>query len=179
MTKRHKVFVSYHHDNDQKSREKFEELCVHKYDIMVSWSVEDGDIDPRLPTDTIRRKIRDDFLRDATVTVVLIGTDTWKRKHVDWEISSSIRNTRLNPRAGLVGILLPSYWEKHGCIEKHTIPPRLWDNVECEYATLHRWTTDATKIQNWIHDAFERRSTHYPDNSRQTFARNRFGTGWV
>ena len=54
----------------------------------------DGDIDDSLATDTIRQRIRDNFIRDATVTVVLIGPCTWQRKYVDWEIGSSLRATR-------------------------------------------------------------------------------------
>lgn len=104
VTKKHNVFVSYHHDNDQYYRNEFEKLFVNHYDIMVSKSVQIGDIDSNLNTETIRQKIRDEYLRDSTVTVVLIGTQTWQRKHVDWEIASSIRDTKLNPRSGLLGI---------------------------------------------------------------------------
>ena len=98
---RHKVFVSYHHANDQDYRDQFEKLFVDIHDIMVPKSVQIGDIDSNLKKDTVRQKIRDEYLRDSTVTVVLIGTETWKRKHVDWEIGSSIRSTEYNPRSGL------------------------------------------------------------------------------
>ena len=97
MQPRHKVFVSYHHDNDQAYRNAFENLFANTYDIMVSKSVQIGDIDPNLKVETIRQKVRDEYLRDSTVTVVLIGSATWQRKHVDWEIGSSIRHTQLNP----------------------------------------------------------------------------------
>ena len=60
-------------------------------------------------TETIRQQIRDNFIRDATVTVVLIGPCTWQRKHVDWEIGSSLRKTKRNSRCGLLGILLPNH----------------------------------------------------------------------
>jgi hypothetical protein len=78
-------------------------LNVH--DVMVSKSVQVGDIDPNLKTDTLRQKIRDEYLHDSTVTVVLIGSETWKRKHVDWEIAASIRHTQYNPRSCLIGSL--------------------------------------------------------------------------
>ena len=94
---RHKVFVSYHHANDQNYRDFFERLFTDVHDIMISKSVQIGEIDPDLKTDTVRQKIRDNYLRDSTVTVVLIGEETWKRKHVDWEIGSSIRSTQNNP----------------------------------------------------------------------------------
>ena len=79
-------------------------------DDIVDKSVEDGDIDDdNLATETIRQKIRDDFIADATVTVVLIGPCSWQRKHVDWEIGSSLRDTKKNSRCGLLGILLPNH----------------------------------------------------------------------
>ena len=108
-TQRHKVFVSYHHANDQYYRNEFEKLFVDIHDVMVSKSVQIGDIDPGLSDDRIRQKIRDEYLRDSTVTVVLIGEQTWQRKHVDWEIGSSIRQTEYSSRSGLLGIILPSY----------------------------------------------------------------------
>ena len=80
---RHKVFVSYHHANDQYYKNLFDNLFSNIYDIMVSKSVQIGDIDSNLSTERIRQKIRDEYLRDSTVTVVLIGSETWKRKHVD------------------------------------------------------------------------------------------------
>ena len=54
----------------------FEELFSRNYDIMVSKSVQIGEINPYLKTETIRQKIRDEYLRDTSVTVVLIGTET-------------------------------------------------------------------------------------------------------
>jgi len=82
MTIRHKVFVSYHHENDERYKIIFEKMFG---DVYISKSVEIGDIDPNLKTETIRQKIRDEFLRDSSVTVVLVGKETWKRKHIDWE----------------------------------------------------------------------------------------------
>ena len=109
MTKRHKVFISYHHDNDQEYRNEFERICSSQFDIMISKSVQDGDISSYSSADNTHRIIRDEYLRDSTVTIVLIGNDTWQRKHVDWEISSSLRHTMFNPRSGLIGIILPSF----------------------------------------------------------------------
>lgn len=166
MTKRHKVFVSYHHANDQYYRDLFEELFADIYEIMISKSVQIGDIDENLSTDTIRQKIRDEYLQDSTVTVVLIGTETWKRKHVDWEIGSSIRHTEYNHRSGLLGILLPSYrcdygnlWETEfaengGLYNPHNIPPRLYDNIQCGFAKIYNWSDDPKEVQDWIHEAF-------------------------
>lgn len=178
--KRHKVFVSYHHSiADQPYREKFEYLFASRHDVMISKSVQIGDIDPDLPAETIRQKIRDEYLRDSTVTVVLIGADTWKRKHVDWEIGSSIRDTQYNPRSGLLGIILPSYSRADmSKYSRYTIPPRLYDNIECGFAKIYNWNEDPSSVKTWIHEAFERRNTVTPDNSYPSFVNNRSGERW-
>lgn len=178
-TKVHKVFISYHHANDQKYRNDFEKLFHDNHQILISKSVQMGDIDPNLKTETIRQKIRDEYLRDSTVTVVLIGSETWKRKHVDWEISSSLRHSESNPRSGLIGILLPthpSYGQK--TYDSHTIPPRLYDNHENKFAQIYDWDLNPTYVQNWIHKAFDRRFEINPDNSRDLYKNNRNGDKW-
>lgn len=176
MTERHKVFVSYHDANDRESRKKFEEMCE---DVIVSQSVDIDDIDPDLKTETIRQKIRDEYLRDSTVTVVLIGKQTWQRKHVDWEIGSSIRQTEYNTRSGLLGIILPTYTRPEpGKYYIHTVPPRLYDNVERKYAEVYDWSDDPDQIQEWIHEAFLRKDKIEPDSSRPLFGKNHTGSEW-
>lgn len=179
LPQRHKVFVSYHHANDQLYRNHFETLFARIYDIMVSQSVQIGDISPNISTETVRQKIRDEYLRDSTVTVVLVGSQTWQRKHVDWEIGSSIRNTQLNPRSGLLGIILPTYPRINITkYDPYTIPPRLHYNIECGFARIYNWSDDPAVVQSWIHEAFERRKKVDPDNSYPSFVNNRSGDRW-
>ena len=178
---RHRVFVSYYHREDQCYRNQFEGLFSDIHDIMISESVEIGDIDPNLNTETIRQKIRDEYLRDSTVTVVLVGAHTWQRKFVDWEIGSSIRQTQYSSRSGLLGILLPTYpGYLFNNYDPHTIPPRLYDNITCGFATIHKWNDDPHTVQSWIHDAFQRRQSTeiLPDNSCDSFKNNRSGERW-
>ena len=182
MNNRHRVFVSYYHAEDQGYRERFEGLFSDIYDIIVSESVEIGDIDPNLKTETIRQKIRDEYLRDSTVTVVLVSARTWQRKYVDWEIGSSIRKTKNNTRSGLLGILLPTYPSPPGKPNNyyiHTIPPRLYDNIKCGFTTIHNWSEDPYEVQRWINNAFKRRNENPPPcNSRDPFKNNRSGERW-
>lgn len=181
-TKRHKVFVSFHHE-DESYKHYF---CRMLGNDIVDKSVEDGDIDTRLKTDTIRQYIRDDFIADASVTVVLVGQCTWQRKHVDWEIGSSLRDTKNNSRCGIVGILLPSHFDfGHETYRKTLVPPRLADNCgrNPAFGSIYDWPKpwNTNSIRQWIHSAFERRTRVLPDNSRQQFARNRTGpcnAGW-
>jgi len=168
--------AAYHHANDQGYRIEFERWCK---DVMDSRSVEEGDIDPNLNTETVRQRIREEYLRDSSVTVVLVGRQTWQRKHVDWEISSSIRHTENNPRSGLLGILLPNYpGFVEGTYNPHTIPPRLADNVKCGFASIHLWDQTPEAIQNWIHEAYLRKDRVNPDNSRVLFGKNHTGDRW-
>ena len=179
---RHNVFISYHHANDQYYKNEFEKLFSNYYDILVTKSVQIGDINPSLPTERIRQKIRDEYLRDSTVTVVLIGADTWKRKHVDWEIGSSLRQTQYNSRSGLIGVLLPDYHSyynvEYGKFNHNSIPPRLSDNLKNNYAKIYDWSNNPSDVQQWIHDAFERRNKLNPDNSFPSFINNRSGQYW-
>ena len=183
VTQRHKVFVSFHHE-DEYYKDVF---CRAMGSDIVDKSVEDGDIDTYLQTDTIRGKIRDEFIADATVTVVLAGRCTWQRKHVDWEIGSSLRDTKKNSRCGLLGILLPTHPD-HGRrpYRPRFLPPRLADNCGTvnAFAAVHDWPVhwNTATIRGWIHAAFERRRTVIPNNARRQFGRNRSGPcngGWT
>lgn len=176
---RHKVFVSYHHANDQAYKNQFENLFTNIHDIMVSKSVQIGEIDPNLQTETIRQKIRDEYLSDSTVTVVLVGSQTWQRKHVDWEIASSIRETKNSSRSGLIGIILPTYPRNAQTkYNPYTIPPRLHDNIECGFAKIYDWSNVPTTVQDWIHEAFKRRNKVNPNNTFLSFVNNRSGERW-
>jgi len=180
MSSRHRVFISYHHANDENYKNIFELRFGNSADVIVRGSVQIGDINPDANTEYIRQRVRDDYLRNSSVTVVLVGTETWQRKHVDWEIYSSLRDTSANPRSGLIGILLPSYssTQRPGGYNKYTIPPRLADNIECGFAQLYAWSNDADTVAGWIHDAYLRKSRVQPNNARPMFGKNRTGERW-
>jgi hypothetical protein len=183
---RHRVFISYHdgrknpaEGGDYSFRVIFEQVFGVATEVLVSGAVRDGDIDLSISTETTRQRIRDGYLRNTSVTVVLVGARTWQRKHVDWEIGSSIRDTEFNRRSGLLGILLPSYPGFPDRYNPYTIPPRLHDNIECRFAALHPWTMDHNTMKQWIHEAYLRRTEILPDNSRPQFANNRTGERWA
>lgn len=184
-TPRHNVFISYHHEQDQEYKDWFVRMMG---DNIIDRSVDTGDIvGNNLPTDETRRQIRDDYIAAATVTIVLIGRCTWKRKHVDWEIASSLSDTRHNSRCGLLGIQLPTH-PNHGetNYDSKLIPPRLADNTSGDdrFACIYDLpeNVNPSSIREWIHRAFlRRRETPYPNNSRPQFGRNRRGRcldGW-
>lgn len=136
---KHKVFISYHHENDQWAKDELlsffnndeyihdeslsdEEICK----IFIDKSVHDDDIDDELSDEEIRKKIRDEYLRDSTVTILLVGTETKNRKHIDWELYSSMYDGKINKKSGILVIQLPStnpqyFTAAHGDEEKNSI----------------------------------------------------------
>jgi len=105
----HKVFTSYHHEKDQFYKEELLRLNNNYGNpIFMDKSVDTGDISEKLPDTEIREKIRDDYLRDSTVTILLLGTETKYRKHIDWELYSSMYNGKENKRSGILVINLPT-----------------------------------------------------------------------
>jgi len=123
---KHKVFISYHHANDQWYKEEL--LRINKiHNIFIDGSVDTGDIDDTLPNESIRQIIRDSYLSDSTVTILLVGTETKNRKHIDWELKSSMINGSVNKKSGMLIINLPSTGCTHYTAthkkEKETIYP--------------------------------------------------------
>lgn len=104
---KNKVFICYHHANDQYYKEMLNELN-RQNDIFIDRSVNTGDIDDSLESHRIREIIRDKYLRDSTVTILLAGTETKKRKHVDWELYSSMINGKVNRKSGILVVNLPT-----------------------------------------------------------------------
>ena len=99
-----------------------------------------GDISDAVDDQTIRETIRDEYLRDSTVTIVLVGTETSTRKHVDWEIYSSMFDGRVNKKSGILVINLPTIdngnvWAALGGEEKSIVYP--------DFNRWERWSTKA------------------------------------
>lgn len=104
---KHRVFISYHHENDQAWKDELVKWAESN-DVFTDWSVDTGDISDDLTDQQIREKIRDEYLRDSSVTILLVGTETKNRKHVDWEIYSSMYDGIVNKKSGIIVINLPT-----------------------------------------------------------------------
>ena len=107
MEEKHRCFISYYHFDDQWYKETLVRWAKAN-DIFIDGSVDTGDIDDdNLTDEQIREIIRDEYLADTTVTIVLVGPNTKKRKHVDWEIYSSMFDGKKNKKSGIIVIMLP------------------------------------------------------------------------
>ena len=182
-----KVFISYYHEDDQQYKDRLVQALDSK---AIDKSVSPGDVhDENLPLDEIRRRIRDDHIADATVTIVLIGPCTWQRKHVDWEISASLIRRRSNPRCGMLGLLLPTHPDFRKRPEDRNprlIPQRLALNIDGNdpFTVIYAWPKNglSKKVLPKIREAFLRRNqSPWPDDSLSLFTDNRRGDcsrGW-
>src|SRR5689334_16431755 len=98
---RPRIFVSYHHGSDQWFYNEFSRLFHDNYETVYDNSLERSVNSENV--DYTRWRIRDDYIRGTSCTVVMCGAETWKRKYVDWEIKAT-----LDMRHALIGINLPS-----------------------------------------------------------------------
>ena len=140
----HRVFISYHHANDQWYKNELVRWGVAN-EIFEDWSVDTGEISDDLTDEEIREIIRDEYLRSSSVTIVLVGTETQYRKHVDWEVYSSMHNGKKNKKSGIIVILLPSvksdYYTCGFNNEKSAIYPdqNSWINITERYEYERRY----------------------------------------
>lgn len=170
---KHRVFISYYHRDDQRYKNGLinwnnEKKCFDDE------SVEIGDINDSYMTDeSIYSQIRDNYIRDATVTIVLLGLNTKHRKHVDREIGSSLRKTNYNSRCGLLIITLPEFEKYYGMqITQENAGARIAANYRNEYAEIISWNNIHLNLSQAIHKAFLKRSLKLPDNSMPYRRRN-------
>ena len=184
---KHRVFISFHHKNDSYYKEQFEKDFK---DLFINESVKDGEYDEDLSDTYIKRLIREEKISKSTVVVVLIGSETYKRKHVDWEIYAGLTE-KVGGRSGLIGIILPTYYNNiDNCLyslsggeyNEDTIPKRLLDNVKTDFAEIYTWDYIYQQhlvggeyyIKDCIESAFNRKNdTKYKiDLSRAQMQRN-------
>src|SRR5262249_51578171 len=108
---RRKCFISYHHA-DQAEVDKFIRSFDHAHDAFIARGLGkemEKDIIDSNDTDYVMSRIRALYVRDSSVTLVMIGRCTWARRYVDWEIQASLRQSEQTLPNGLLGIKLPSY----------------------------------------------------------------------
>ena len=171
MAVKHRCFVSYHKVNSAAVKSFVEEFA----DVFTAKTVGVTDEDDFInseDTEYVMRRIREKYLSNTTVTIVLIGECTKARKYVDWEIASSLRNDPVNGRSGLLGINMKSVGSRG------LAPRRLLDNYDSEdkggaYALYQTYPSTAQALRNAIQTAFDRRETHSPKTTRALFKNNR------
>ncbi len=173
---RHKCFISFHQLDEDEVR-GFIETFDEQRDVFIARALGASGMDDEIinsdDTDYVMSRIRELYLRDSSVTIVLIGKCTWARRYVDWEIQASLRHGETVTPNGLLGIKLPSY-------RKSGYPDRLNKNLKQEeqedcYARVIEYPTRKDTLANQIADAFQARTNRVGliDNPRDRFKNNR------
>lgn len=162
-TKR-KVFISYHHRGDQRWFNEFTKLFAERYEIFY-----DNSLDGRIRSDDaeyVNRTIREEHIVGSSITIILCGAETWKRKYVDWEIHSTLHH-----KHALLAIALPTATQEQG---KIIVPGRLHDNIQSGYAHwLGSWVTDPQVLQTSIESAIQKSEDKTKiRNEREKMGRN-------
>lgn len=160
-----RVFVSYHHQLDQGYYDRFAQLFAGAFDIFTDNSIArkiDSD-----DSDYQQRVIREQHITGSSITIVLCGAETWKRRWVDWEIHMT-----LNKEHALLGIVLPTATTNP--LGEIIVPDRLLANVNSGYASWIHWTDDPRALRTAI-DAAKQRAlqTRNIDNSAPRMVRSR------
>ncbi len=156
---RRKVFISFH----QKDRAEVDAFVyrfatLEQVFIPKALGVSDNDdfINSTNP-DYVIQRIRERYLADSTVTIVLVGSCTHSRRYVDWELKASLRQGYSYIPNGVMGIILPS------CGTSAYMPPRLEDNWVKEhqdcYARYWVYPSSTQQLADWIEDVYEARAS--------------------
>lgn len=172
---KHKVFISYHHD-DQDEVEDFIETYDYYHDIFIARALGVGmeeDIINSTDTDYVMQRIRELYLEDSTVTIVIIGQYTWTRRYVDWEIQASLRHGEDTTPNGLLGIVLSSAGQSPRAPERLSI--NLSNKDREKYAEWYWMPSSANDLGEGIDMAFKNRilKADLIDNPRERFLYNK------
>lgn len=162
---RRKCFISYHHADELEVR-AFIDHFDHAEDIFIRRRLGESpdDLINSNNTDYVLSQIRQRFLQDSTVTIVMLGRCTWARRYVDWEIQSSLRRGENNTPNGLLGVKLPDFtgnfperfrqnlsddWPRIDCYARHMVYPESADDLRIAIdAAYQRRFSHANLIQN-------------------------------
>ena len=168
---KHKVFISFYHNDDQKYKNYIDDYLSNN---IINKSVMNGEYDTDDSDEYIKRLIREEKVSDSSVIVVLVGPNTKKRKHVDWEIYAGLRDS-INGCSGLVGILLPEIDIHDNKYDIGILPDRLADNVNSKYADIYTWNYAIHNFDQIINKAFNNRIIRKDkkDNTRIQMKHNR------
>ena len=144
--------------------------------------------------DYIMRKIREDYLKDSTVTIHLIGSESsennyWQNQnYIKRELQASLSDTSAGKRNGILGVVLPSMYDRiyrgeqacFTCFKNHDVAninedttvkefsynfylpldndKHVWSE-EDRYCILVKWDDFKKSPNRYIDQAFDKRSS--------------------
>ncbi len=159
FTNRRKVFVCYSH-LDQLEANRFVDTFAGPGGVFIPKALGVSDRDDFINstnTQYVMQRIRELYIQDSTVTVVLVGKCTQSRRYIDWEIKASLQQGPDSFPNGLMAIQL------HSAPDGADLPPRLVRNwtqghLNC-YTRYWQYPQSDDQLRQWIEDAFQARRT--------------------
>jgi len=163
---RRKCFISHHHA-DSAAVDRFIARFGSGNFIKRGVTMPEEVIDSN-NADYVMRRIRELYIQDSTVTIVLIGACTWARRFVDWEVQASLRQPASGLPNGLLAILLDNGISP-------ALPNRVKLNKDTGYAEYHYYPDTSSQLGDWIERAFAARTNlaHLIENPRERSGYNR------
>ena len=109
--------------------------------------------------DYIISAIRERYIQDTSVTILIIGQCTHSRKYIDWEIKSSLRQPVKGMPNGLLGLAVAPPKDPFGNPIWHVLPERFSINYkdkrpDLSYAQYRTWPTNAAELRKWIEESY-------------------------
>lgn len=184
----HKCFISFKtHDMEFKKYIQ-ENLAVDMIDKSLNEPIDSQD------EDYIIRKIREDYLKDSTVTIHLIGSESSEnnycqnQNYIKRELQASLSDTSAGKRNGILGVVLPSMYDRiyrgeqtcSTCFKNHDVvkinedttvkefsynfylpldnDKHVWSE-EDRYCILVKWDDFKKNPNRYIDQAFDKRSS--------------------
>lgn len=162
-----KVFVSYHH-KDQAYINDFLTQFSSAYEVFTDCSLDEAIESKDLHY--VNRTIREDYITGTSTTIVICGTDTWRRMCVDGEIHSTLHKDH-----ALLGIVLPHVQPVvvNGQ-QLRLIPNRLYANYVSGYAHVIDFPQTPQQLKQAIDHAIATGEQYkaYKNNSAVKMANN-------
>ncbi len=162
MQIKRKIFVSYHHGDDQWYYNEFARFFSDTHDV-----VHDSSLDRKVDSDDpeyVIRRIRENNITGTSCTILLCGAQTPERKYVDWEIKATLDKCH-----GLIGINLPGSISTGNCV---VVPDRFNDSYQSGYAIWLQWQNLTPQSLIQAIELANSKPSSLINNSRQMRRRN-------
>lgn len=157
-----KIYISCYENNDYDYKNKLIEKNFNRNNMLF------GLINKEDINNEIFRKdktnfieiIKNKFLQDSEVLVLLVGEETKKRKSIDWEIRAAMTKTSLFDKCGILIVYLDDVIKKyHGKIPREILPKIISKNInnkDCFFleTTWNKFIHSYETIEKYINVAF-------------------------
>jgi len=167
-----KVFISYHR-GDSKYKKQIErmldKISIKYYSIPINYYF-DGKNHEHI-ADILR-----DEIKLCSVTICIIGKETYTRPHVDHELYNTL-NGGICKRKGLVGVMLENRGDNINNINLFTFPNRIQDNSteKIPYVVLTQMASISNKLIDVISEAESKRCANFEIDNSATLMQLRKG----